>query len=580
MAPRKGALHVHLDGRGGVTLRDSDYMTSGGEGAIYRTGNTVVKIYADPGKMRGDGMPEKIQALSKIKRVGIVAPEGVVRDTTTREPIGFHMPFVGGEPLSRVFVSDYRLRTGFADKDAVELAADMHSIVDFAHAGGAVMVDANELNWLFNFHKGAVPAAAVIDVDSWAIGRWPASVIMPSIRDWSSKTFTPATDWFAWGIVTFQIFTGIHPYKGKVDGYKPADLVKRMKDGVSVFAPGVRMPAAVRDFGCIPGPLRDWYHATFQEGTRTPPPHPYQTGQAAKIALRMRAVTTGATGALVFEKTFERAGDPAARVWANGAVRLASGDVCDLASGKSIGGMQNADCEIVRLPDGGWLIAIPIAGQATFGYVAADLQDRHLIDSPVRLRRIFRAGDRLFGVTDSEMVEILHQQFGKRSMITVGRRWPMMVNSTRWFDDVAVTDALGAAFVIIPSGDGVHQVRVHELDGAKIVTGKAGGRFAAFVALEPNGDYRKIELIFQKDFTKYQVWIGPADSPDLNMGILPRGVVATIVNDGELAIVVPSSGDVRKVADRGVTTEMKLGSWGETIVYIKDGAVWKMRMAP
>jgi hypothetical protein len=580
MAPRKGALHVHLDGCGGVTLRDADYMTSGGEGSIYRTGNTVVKIYADPGKMRGDGMPEKIQALSKIKRVGIVAPEGVVRDATSREPVGFHMPFVGGEPLSRVFVSDYRLRIGFDDRAAIDLAGDMHSIVECAHAGGAVMVDANELNWLFHYRKGASPAAAVIDVDSWAIGRWPATVIMPSIRDWSAKTFSPATDWFAWGVVTFQIFTGIHPYKGKVDGYKPADLIKRMKDGVSVFAPGVRMPAAVRDFACIPGPLRDWYHAAFQEGERTKPPHPHQSGSAAKVVLRMRAVTTGATGALVFEKMFERTGDPAARVWANGAVRLTSGDVCDLATGKTIGGMQSADGEIVRLPDGGWLIAISIAGQITFGHVAGDLQVRHLLDSPVRLRRVFRAGERLFGVTENEMVEILHQQFGKRSMITVGRRWQVMVNSTKWFDDVAVMDALGAAFVIIPSGDGVHQVRVHELDGAQIVTAKAGGRFAAFVVLEPNGDYRKIELIFQKDFTKYQVWTGSADSAELNMGILPRGVVATIINDGELAIVVPSSGDVRKVADRGVTTEMKLGNWGETIVYIKDGAVWKMRMAP
>jgi hypothetical protein len=52
------------------------------------------------------------------------------------------------------------------------------------------------------------------------------------------------------------------------------------------------------------------------------------------------------------------------------------------------------------------------------------------------------------------------------------------------------------------------------------------------------------------------------------MGILPRGVVGTIVNDFELAIVVPTTGAVNKVRDTGVHTAMKLANWGEKLVYI------------
>ncbi len=575
---RKGNLKVHLDGRGTVTLREADYVTSGGEGSIYKTGTTIVKIYTDPAKMVRDGMPEKIRALGRLKRIGIVSPEGMVRDDRSGEPIGFHMPFVVGEPMSRVFVSDFRARTGFADKDAVDLAADMHSIVDYAHSKQTVMVDANELNWLVGFKKGSAPAAAVIDVDSWAIDRWPATVIMPSIRDWAAKSFTPATDWFAWGVVSFQIFTGIHPFKGKIDGYKPGDMIQRMKDNASVFDKRARMPAAVRDFSCIPGPLLDWYQAEFQQGARSVPPSPWLVGKPAKAAQTMRAVTTAGGGKLVFEKLFERAGDPAVRVWANGSVRLASGEIVSLLTGKLIGAATVAECESVQTI-AGWMVGEYYKHEPAEIIIAHEQSlTRHSL--PLNPGRLFRAGERLFAITEKEMIEIEVRNLGK-PVITLGRRWSIMVNSTTWLDDVAVSDVLGSAFVVLPTADGgVHQIKVPELDGAKVVAGKAGGRFAAFTTLDKSGVYHKLELTFAKDFSSYQAWTGPADTAELNMGILARGVVATIVNDGELAIVVPTTGAVNKIQDRGVTTAMKLAVWGEKVVYILDGAVWQLKVGP
>jgi hypothetical protein len=577
--PRKGPIHVHLEGRGPVALRESDYVTSGGEGAIYKTGTTIVKIYTDPDKMARDGMPEKVKTLAQLQRVGIVAPEGLAIDEN-RKPIGFYMPFVVGDPMSRVFVSDYRIRTGFADQDAVDLTADMHSIVTYAHSQHALMVDANELNWLVSFKKGAAPAAAVIDVDSWAIGRWPATVIMPSIRDWKAQDFTPATDWFAWGIVSFQVFTGIHPFKGKIDGYKPGDLVQRMKDNASVFDKRARMPLAVRDFACIPGPLLDWYQATFQDGARSEqPPSPLFRSKPAKAAQIMRAVTAAASGGLVFEKLFERAANPAVRVWANGAVRLASGEITDLATGRCLAKHSEPESEVIRCSSS-WLVVTHYRRlDPLVVHVSENFNELRQMDVRISAVRFFRAGERLFAITDREMVELEVRDLGK-PVITLGRRWPIMVKSTTWLDDVAVQDALGAAFVVLPHGDGVYQVRVPELDGAKIVAGKAGGRFAAFSVLEKDGTYRKIELTFDKAFTGYTAWTGPADSAELNMGILPRGVVGTIVNDFELAIVVPTTGVVNKVRDTGVHTGMKLANWGERLVYILDGAVWQLRVGP
>lgn len=105
---RRGSFEVTLEGRGVVTLREADYVASGGEGAIYRTGQTGVKLYTDTAKMARDGVAEKIKLLAGLKHSGIVAPQGLVLDAG-KKPIGFYMPFIaGGEPMSRVFVSDFR----------------------------------------------------------------------------------------------------------------------------------------------------------------------------------------------------------------------------------------------------------------------------------------------------------------------------------------------------------------------------------------------------------------------------------------------------------------------------------------
>lgn len=579
---RRGTISVHLEGRGAVTLREADYVTSGGEGSIYRTGKTIVKLYTDAAKMARDGMPEKVKALAGLKHAGIVAPQGLVLDDS-RNPVGFYMPFADGEPMSRVFVSDYRVRTGFADADAVALTQSMFEIVEYAHSKKAVLVDANELNWLVGFRKGAPATASVIDVDSWAIGRWGASVIMPSIRDWHAVAFDAQTDWFAWGIVAFQVFTGIHPYKGRIEGYKPGDLVRRMKDNASVFDKRAKMPLSVRDFACIPGPLLDWFQTTFQLGKRGAPPAPTAKGQPAKAAQIMRAVTTATGGALVFEKLFARAGDPVTRIWWNGAVRLTSGDVIDLATGGTIAAAVPADAEVIKLPEG-WVISIPTTNEILFSHipfeVVGGVGGRRFAEQPVPLRRVFRAGEVLFGVTDRELIELELNDIGDRPRMIMDRRWNMLVGATTWLDDVAVTDALGKTFVVMPHFNGISQIRVPELDGGTIVSGKAGGRFAAFVVISGQGNFYRVELTFDRTFTTYQAWTGPAESAELNMAILPRGVAATITNDFEVTIFVPTTGAVNKVRDIGVNTAMKLEAWGERIVYLIDGAVWQMRMAP
>lgn len=567
---------VILERRGEITLRPSDHMATGGEGSIFKSSNTVIKLYTDQQKMQRDGMVEKIKLLSSIKHRFIVSPTGLVT-TPSGKPLGYYMPYVNGEPMSRVFTTAFRNRTGFNDNDATLLINGMRVAIQFAHASGATLVDANEMNYLTVIKRKRNPEPRLIDVDSWAIGKWPASVIMPSIRDWHSSDFNELTDWFSWGIVTFQIYTGIHPYKGKLAGFKPGELEKRMKANASVFSKGVRLNRAVRNFSCIPGLLLDWYMATFHHGERTAPPSPFGTGIAkTQIAQVKRIVVTSTTGLLIFDKLFSGIGDGAIRIFPCGVVLLESGKLFSLSLNRQIGAAKSPDCEIIKT-DNGWLKA-DFDGDYKFSFInGVSLQEE---DLPLQLngQKLLRYENRLFLVTNQGLTELVLQVFGK-PVLSSGHTWGVMVNSTSWFDGVGIQNALGATYVIAPFGDNsCAQIRVKELDDLKPISAKAGNRFITVIGLAKDGSYHKVELTMSRDYKTYKAWKGSSDDPSLNIAILPKGVCVTIIDDGKIDIFVPASGTLNEVKDKQIATDMMLANWDDRVVYIHNGSVWSVQM--
>lgn len=572
----KGSLNVVLAGRGPLVLRPSDYVATGGEGSIYRATNTIVKLYTDTQKMRRDDMAGKIKLLSAIRHDYVVAPQGLVTNSSGA-PIGFFMPYVSGEPLPRIFTNDFRQRVKFDDDSAKTLVDRMRETVRFAHDKGAILVDANEMNWLTILKGKNGPEPRVIDVDSWAIGNWKASVIMPSIRDWRNKEFSPLTDWFSWGVVTFQIFTGIHPYKGTLNGYKPGELERRMKDNASVFAQGIRLNRAVRDFSCIPGPLLDWYHAAFQKGQRSMPPSPFDSGTAIAAAAKIMRTVVTASGALVFDKLFGETTDPAIRIWPCGVCGLKSGRLVDLASKRFIGSIESHDGEVVEVQNG-WLVADWINGKLQCSFINNASLQTEVLNLNVKTNKLVRYQNRLFVVTDRGLTELVFRDLG-RPIVSLGQTWGVMVNATRWFDGVGVEDAMGATFLVIPfGGASCVQVRVRELDGLRSIDAKAGERFVSIVAVDRNGDYKKIELTFDSSYQTYQAQQESTDNLNLNLAILPKGVCAMVTTDGALDIFVPTSGKVNHVQDKHINTGMILSNWDNKVVYIENGAVWSVRM--
>ena len=286
---------------------------------------------------------------------------------------------------------------------------------------------------------------------------------------------------------------------------------------------------------------------------------------------------TTATGNLIFNKLFGDAGDPVIRVFTCGVVLLESGGLINLADGSEIGKSKSRDCEVVK-SNGGWLKADWNGRQMVFSYINGTSLKEEALTLHLNGRRLLRYENRLFVVTEKGLTEVTLKLLGKPILAT-GHTWGVMINSTRWFDGVGIQDAMGATYVIVPFGDkACAQVRVKELDGLKPVTAKAGNRFIAIIAVDANGDYRKIELTLNREYSGYKVWEGTADSPDLNIAILPKGVCAIIVNDGEINIFVPTSGTLNKVQDKYVSTDMTLANWEDRVVYIQDNNVWIVQM--
>src|SRR3989344_9620503 len=568
---------VVLENRGQVVLRPTDHLATGGEGSVYRLNDTVVKVFIDPQKMKRDDMTDKIHTLAKICHPWIHAPRGLVFDKHN-QPIGYYGLYAPGEGLPRFFTNDYRAQVGFGDDEASVLVDRMLEVVSIAHDNKATIVDGNEYGWIADYKKGSKPEPHIVDVDSWAIDRWKASVIMPSIIDHHTRGFNSFSDWFSWGVVTFQLYTGIHPYKGLLAGFGKHDFTTRMKKNASVFAPGVRLNRVVRDFSCIPSRLRDWYVDEFQHGKRSLPPSPFDTGVTATPSIVVQRVVVGqTTGSIKFDRlTNLTVGEHILKVFFCGAALTKSNRLIDLETSKVIASSETPECEVVKTP-AGWFIAERRLGKTEF-YFSEGNNHKELLNLNLVTSGIFRYQNRIFAVMKEGITELKLEKFAT-PILAIGTTWQALTSSTKWFDGVGIQDALGASYIIAPHGEGrLSYIRARELDGMRPVTARGGERFITVVAADRKGELYRLEFTFDKEYVSYKLTREEVDTPELVLAILPKGVVATIQKDCELKIFVPCATE-RLIADRTISTDEPFFAWGNIVVLVRGGNAWKITVA-
>lgn len=255
-------MDVVLDGRR-VTLGPHTFLASGGEADVHAHAGLALKVFTDPTRAPSEG---RLDALRSLDGPGRVVPRQTLFDPDGRR-VGFTMELLDGWfPLLRLVPPAYQRRMGL-DLGAVGgLLLRLRGLVAEAHALGAVIADLNEVNILVRpDHRDL----ASIDVDSWAIGPFPATALAESVRDRHASRPGTGSDWFAFAVVAFQVFVGMHPYRGRHPSVR--DLDGRMQQDLSVFHPDVVVPPMV-DLGRLPTGWRSWFEAVLAHRDRSPPP--------------------------------------------------------------------------------------------------------------------------------------------------------------------------------------------------------------------------------------------------------------------------------------------------------------------
>ena len=533
-----------------VTLTRQDFIGQGGEGAVYVRGGTAYKVYADPAR----AVPAaKIDELAVIARDNIVRPLDPLWDVRTSRLIGYTMHYVADtHALCQVFTRAFRQRHNVTDDRVLELVRIIQDGVEYVHAKGILVVDLNEMNFLLD---PAFAEVYFIDVDSYQTQSFPATALMDSVRDWHAKHWTTGSDWFSWGVVTFQMFLGVHPYKGKHPSVKT--LEERMRANLSVFNADVSIPRVCPPFDVIPEVYRRWYEAVFERGLREPPPRDVQA--VAVVITHAAPITSTAKLDVALVEVFR---DEVLRAFAHGR---------SLAALTRDGVVMNRRTYPIRAD--AWFGVVPSNGHVVAAWTGGplrlyDLADDKYIPTQLSVEAVMSYDGRIYCKGGESVCEVQFTETGTRILPTLQPVANAMARATWLYEGVAVSDMLGAWYAsIFPAPGQSYQVHLKELDGHKVVDAKYDGGVLMVIGVE-GGRYDKFVFVLESDYQHYQLRrIEDVGHGGISFVVLETGVCAHIVEDGKLELfAVAHPARIQIVEDPIIRSDMPLFRRGAEVL--------------
>jgi serine/threonine protein kinase len=560
--------------KGIIEITDKDYKAAGGQAAVYCIGKTAYKIYHDPKRM----IPEaKIMELSVLKNPNILGPQEVVYDPKTGVPLGFTMPYEKDtEFLCKIFTRDFRDDNNISSQDVVHLVTDMQKTLEYIHSMKILVVDYNEMNFLLNSDLKQVYS---IDVDSWQTKSFSANALMESIRDRKGLKgkFTELTDWFSFAVVTFQMYTGIHPYKGYHPKYKH-DWNKKMDLGISVFDKDVQLPPACQDFSVIPKKHLDWYKEIFVNNDRSIPPY------ADLVIVGVSAGTVSSKGKFVVELIYDYISpikrhyffDNKRYILTTAGIYQDDRNVFQFE--KTVDKATYALCDVygedpivARHSKGMAHLSNPLfmSGHITF----CDFS-KNIIET-IPAEHAMSANGLIYSVNGGEFIEHSFERLGK--LIPMTKVMSSLCPSYKVFSGVIVQDDFMKCHLIVPYAKGMcANIHVKELDNCRIIDAKHRGLVTVLIH-EKGGDYFQTVLCFNKTFTAYTYWQKNVDLQPINFVALPNGLNILAWND---KVVGFSKVDDRKeVPNAPINALTPLFHEGMTVLSTEGSKLYKVRMS-
>jgi hypothetical protein len=258
---------IHIPSYGDIKLNEKDYVASGGEAKIYVKDGFAYKIYHEDKTVLNT---DKIKELQKIQDKNVLTPKDILY--LNNDVVGYRMEYKDKtHPLCKLFTKSFKQKNNIDNEKVVNLIERMYKSIETIHNSNCLIVDLNEMNILIS-NRFKIPY--FIDTDSYQTPSFKATAIMNSIRDFSVKNqkWNEMSDWYSFGILTFQMFMGIHPYKGNHPNFKSNEWIKRMEMGISVFDKDAKLPPAFSNFDIIPKQYLKWFKDIFLNNARLKPP--------------------------------------------------------------------------------------------------------------------------------------------------------------------------------------------------------------------------------------------------------------------------------------------------------------------
>lgn len=549
-----------------VSLTDNDYIAQGGQGAVYAKNNVVYKIYHNPDHL----IPEdKMDELGELKDLdNVIIPTYSIYDPKTNKRIGFCMRYVQDtEFLCKLFTANFKKQNNVTPQMIVGLVREMQETLIKIHEKGVVVGDYNEMNFLTD-KQFKIPYH--IDTDSYQTETYKCNAIMESVRDRTLPMgeFNELSDWYSWAIVTFQLYTGIHPYKGKHPAYKMNDLDGRMTDNVSVFDPKVKVPKFV-NFTGIPKAHLEWYKKVFVNGERSIPP--FSDGVINYSVMEKVVVDPDADVIAELLYSFnERVVDV---FWRTGNHHVLTSK-----------GFYHGEREIVSFDneiDRGNII-VTTTGEFIFivekdKTVFAFDEDKNLLkrfDMDYQSYGVFN--DCLYVMQDSGLVQYSFEKIGKMKVIA-NPISTLNYNSAKMFDGFVMQELYGKYTAIIPYEYNLCSTVKLDIKTKHIYDAKRVGKWM-FILADDNGKINLHKIMFNDNFTKYESKVEQnVNFRNINATVKSNGMVVLNTEGDKLELFFDFKRGTKVIEDTPVENDLRLVD-GKNVCFVDDDKVYAIRM--
>jgi hypothetical protein len=582
-------MKLSIRGGGSVSLTQQHFRASGGQASVYVKSGKAYKIYTDPANAIPDA---KFQILKGIQDDHVIKPESILLDDKMVN-VGYVMNEVQSKnTLGHLFTKDFRNRNKITQDNIVTISSKVRERLPHIHSAGALVIDLNAMNMLV---PDSWDDVYFIDVDSYQVAGYPATFLNPAVRDYSVKSsngWSELSDWYSYAVLMFQLYIGVHPYGGNhslTDKMPAKDhLEYRMRNHISAFRSGARLPKCAGSFDIIPGTFKDWLKAVLEEGKRCAPPDP-KGGNVIVIPVIAPMIVSGDNlditlvgdfGNWSLLKYFESGNNTISLIsnyrsaTGNDLVRILYNNRC-IYEGGIVPGETFVGFTPKKLNPIGFNC---YRGKLTF----FDYLNKKKEVLEPRADEMMMCGDRFYIHNGSGIYELNISEIGNDCLVSASNCVAnVMEQATTLYSGVAIQNMLGAIYAsVFPASKTGYQIRLPELDNVKILNAKFEGGVMMVIGERKQKNIKFI-FKFDEEYGNYDVREVEVDlNSDVNFVTLGSGICVTVTHEDKIEAfsAKKGSGSVKVVENDLIDQGMRLMVVGGRVGFESGGKLYQMKM--